>query len=375
MKTSIVLGLMFGDEGKGLTTSYLVSKAERPLVIRFSGGHQAGHTVVHNGNRHVFSNFGSGTMQHAPTYWSKYCTFYPHAVLNEYNHLRQYNPLLFVDGLCPVTTPFDKLHNQRTERDNKHGSCGVGFGSTIQRQESYYKLFVQDLYFESVYKAKLQNIVEYYKNVLPENWEEIFVYFLEEIEQVKRIIETEIRIEDYTDIIFEGSQGILLDMDFGFFPNVTRSNTTSKNALKIIHQFDLPQPEIYYITRSYQTRHGNGFMTNENSKPLLINNEKETNVIGGWQGKFRIGAMDIDLINYAIKCDSNFSKRCRKNLVVTCLDQTGHIIDATINGGLKRQDIYSIIESINCNFENIYFSESDNSKLTSKEKQLLTISF
>ena len=59
MKGSIVLGLNFGDEGKGLTTSFLCSKVENPIVVRFNGGHQAGHTVVIEGKRHVFSNMGA----------------------------------------------------------------------------------------------------------------------------------------------------------------------------------------------------------------------------------------------------------------------------------------------------------------------------
>lgn len=115
--------------------------------------------------------------------------------------------------------------------------------------------------------------------------------------------------------IFEGAQGILLDRDFGVFPNVTRSNTTSKNALKLY-----PFKEIYYVTRSYLTRHGNGFLPDE--KPLkLINNKKETNTGNRYQGKFRTAELNTDLLNYALQCDSHFAKGGKKNLVVTCMDQ------------------------------------------------------
>ncbi len=58
-----VIGLGFGDEGKGITTDYLCSRANNPLVIRFSGGQQAGHTVVNKFGKHTFSNFGSGTLR------------------------------------------------------------------------------------------------------------------------------------------------------------------------------------------------------------------------------------------------------------------------------------------------------------------------
>ncbi|HSY75885.1 MAG TPA: adenylosuccinate synthetase, partial [Bacteroidia bacterium] len=68
-KVSIVVGLGYGDESKGSTTAFLCQQGSNPLVIRYCGGHQAGHTVIYSGKRHVFSNFGSGTLQGAPTYW------------------------------------------------------------------------------------------------------------------------------------------------------------------------------------------------------------------------------------------------------------------------------------------------------------------
>ena len=74
MKNFVIIGLGFGDEGKGLITDYFCSKLKNPLVIRFSGGHQVGHTVIYNDIRHMFSNFGSGTLRNIPTYWSKFCT-------------------------------------------------------------------------------------------------------------------------------------------------------------------------------------------------------------------------------------------------------------------------------------------------------------
>ena len=80
---SIVVGSLFGDEGKGAHVNYLCSQVNKPLVIRFNGGHQVGHTVVIGDKRHPFSNFGSGTLQGAPTYWSEFCTVSPIGVKKE----------------------------------------------------------------------------------------------------------------------------------------------------------------------------------------------------------------------------------------------------------------------------------------------------
>lgn len=329
----IVIGLGFGDEGKGLTTSYLCSKSKNPLVVRFNGGHQAGHTVIHNGHRHVFSSLGSGTLQGAPSYFSHYCTFYPTAFLNEYYILGTdagITPRVILNPLCPVTTPYDVAYNKKIEDDRgtlRHGSVGVGFGATLQRQEDFFKLYVQDLKYPKIVKAKLNNIAKHY------GFELDCTDFLRDIKQAMSIVEIldydQIKnVDDRWDLIFEGAQGVLLDQDFGFFPNVTRSNTTSKNALdvwsKMRSDFDDEYPEIYYVTRSYQTRHGAGFMSDESDIPLT-NNENETNVTQQYQEEFRTGWLDPEMINYAIRCDNNFSRGLKKNLIITCMDQ--HPID------------------------------------------------
>ncbi|MES2774782.1 MAG: adenylosuccinate synthetase [Bacteroidota bacterium] len=332
----IVVGLGFGDEGKGLTTSFLCSQVENPLVVRFNGGHQAGHTVVFEGKRHVFSSFGSGSLQGVPTYWSAYCTFYPSSFLVEYRLLDK--PVIYVNPLCPVTTPFDVDYNQLTESAKKHGSVGVGFGATIQRQEQYYKLFVQDLFFEPVLVAKLKNIAAWYGAV---DIDEQINFFLESVKQVKGIIQiADDSILQQYNPIFEGAQGILLDMDFGFFPNVTRSNSTTKNALQMY-----PAKEVYYVTRSYLTRHGNGFLPNE-KKLELVNNEKETNKTHEYQGAFRTAELDISLLNYALGCDHHFSKGLRKNLVITCMDQ-------------YPIDVAALLDNLDTAFDKVYISNGD----------------
>ncbi len=375
MKTSIVLGLQFGDEGKGSTTSYLVSKSKNPLVIRFSGGHQAGHTVIHEGNRHVFSSFGSGTLQGAPTFLSRYCTFYPTSVLNEYKRLKHIgvsNPVLYVDALAPVTTPFDHYANQTQAKATQHGSVGVGFGTTIKRHESYYKLYFQDLFNRTVLKAKMQNILAYYQNIerveFPEDINDKLDKWYHAIEELINLdVISMNRASFYADnetgetfdhFIFEGSQGILLDMDFGFFPNVTRSNTTSKNALALIKEYGLPKPDIYYVTRAYQTRHGNGFMTNEGMPLTLTNNENETNILAEYQGRFRVAPLDMDLVNYALECDNNFSYHCNSHIIITCLDQIQGEIPFTANAELKSGNALDIMPFFSKHFNSRLFSYS-----------------
>ena len=348
MKTSIVVGLYMGDEGKGITTDYLCSLDPlNTVVVRYAGGSQCGHTVVKGELKHVFSSFGSGTLAGSASYLSNYCAVDPIALMNEYNGLREKGiyPMLYVDNLCPVITPYDRFYNQAQEilrGEGTHGSCGMGFGATMHRSlNTPYKIFVQDFTNPFVLQQKLNAIYHYYYDMLVPNdalWRTFMDLIgrhervnsfkescsdLVDCRQIKIIGEQKFFNEfnnNRTNFVFEGAQGVMLDMDFGFFPHVTYSNTTSKNAHELIKRNGLSNPIIYNVTRTYQTRHGSGPMSDQREL-FLQNNEDETNVLNKWQGNFKTGLLDINMLQYALRCDSNYSSGCLRKLVVTCVDQ------------------------------------------------------
>lgn len=329
-KVSIILGAGFGDEGKGQTVYQATKLTKKPLVIRFNGGHQVGHTVVNQDVRHVFSNFGSGTLNNVPTYWSEYCTVEPIGVVRELEALRKLNinPVVIYNSKTMVTTPFDIYYNHIDNNNKAHGSVGVGFGKTIGRNEDHFHLYVRDLFFPNILDEKLRRIaVDYYRlsdRVIANLEDKISAFKIacktltnefNVVNNIKKIV------YEYDHLIFEGGQGILLDMDYGFFPNVTRSNTTSKNVMKILEDVDYNDIHTYYVTRAYQTRHGNGYMTNtEMDCSFIDENPYETNVYSEFQGNFRKSVLDLDLLQYAIDCD-NYYNNSTKHLVITCLDQ------------------------------------------------------
>lgn len=392
MKSSIVIGLGFGDEGKGLATDYLCSQSKKPLVIRFNGGQQAGHTVAtKDGKRHVFSNFGAGTLRGVPTYWSRFCTFSPTSMLREWTALDALNlpiaPRLLVDNLCAVTTHYDVLYNRILENERggaRHGSCGMGFGATVERHTlSPTRLFAQDLLFPEIVALKLGAIRQYYREKVKNNT--VFDFdslehdaedarFLQAVSQITPLSKNGIldfvneqnifdkRQKWAETFIFEGAQGVLLDMDFGFFPHVTRSNTTSQNAVSLLKKYDmnLDETEIYYITRAYQTRHGEGPMTNQTDDLNLKNNALETNQYNAHQGDFRTSVLDADLLNYALRCDANFSHGLKKNLLVTCVDQVeNQQIVFSKNKVLATVDYADFPAVLDCGFEKCLFSFGD----------------
>jgi adenylosuccinate synthase len=341
IKSHIVVGTQFGDEGKGRTTDELCSQSsidgtlEKKIVVRFSGGQQAGHNVRIGDVTHIHSNFGSGTLRGVPSYFSEHCTVYPLTIYREEQVLKSkgITPELYIHPLAKVTTPYDVAYNRFTESKNNHGSCGLGVASTMKRNnETGYKLFAIDLSNQKLLNHKLINIQKYYYSLI-NNVDDLETYHKFEIEEVGYFFESlnymtfNVKSYDYIKnnyqiVIFEGSQGILLDMDHGTFPNVTFANTTSKNALEICNKLGIEKHNIsiHYVTRCYQTRHGAGWMSN-NDEIELINTEDEINVFNEWQKNFKIGELDYDLLNYALDIDQIYSEGIRKYLVVTCLDQ------------------------------------------------------
>lgn len=333
MTADILLGLGFGDCGKGITTDYRsLLYPNDSIVVRYAGGHQAGHTVHMNGKSHVFSNYGSGGFRGVPTFFTEHCTMYPVTRWNELQILKtkMEEPLVFYHPLVKVTTPYDVAYNRIIEKKNGHGSCGLGIGATMARNnDTGYKLYAIDLSNKSILKVKLDNIYRYYLSKFT-NFKDREEFnnlceperqaFDNAVDKLHITIASYDSLKMFKHLIFEGAQGILLDMDHGMFPNVTYGNTTSKNALEVCEKIGVNEIEIFYITRCYQTRHGNGWMSN--NKPIkLINNENEINLFNEWQGNFKIGELDYDLLNYSIAVDNIYSKEITKNLVVTCLDQ------------------------------------------------------
>lgn len=317
------------------------------MVVRYSGGQQAGHTVCYNGIRHVFSNFGSGSLRGLPTYWSEHCTVDPVGIINELNVLTKQgiNPILYIDGNAPVTTPYDKYDNQESYSQCQNGTCGVGVGSTYQREADWFSLTFNDLFYPKVMEHKLHQIKTLYydrKTSFEELEFEVAMNLIRKSANVKLVH----KIPQTDNLIFEGSQGLLLDQHYGFFPNVTRSNTGTTNIVGMGFS-----PDLYLITRAYQTRHGNGYMTNEDIPHGIISDPNETNQSHEFQGEFRRSILDLDLLLYGISKDTYIRENIHNStLVITCLD---HLIPnneyrLTYNGKVfSYQGEYSFICAIN----------------------------
>ena len=308
----VVIGLGFGDEGKGHVVDWLASQDPNQSVIRYCGGHQVGHGVQDEHTHHIFSNFGSGTMKGIPTFWNaKTCD--PVGFVREYEDLKDYIPKIWISPNCPVTTPLDKEMNKKMEERHGHGTIGVGFGTTIQREEDHYHLYFQDLFHQELLEAKYAQIIEYYSRHRSLTLSDHVIHqeFFDACRKMVKLVDQDLIPTEHE--IYESSQGLMLDQDYGIFPNVTRSKLGTQEIIMS------PQDELYLVTRAYQTRHGNGWCSSHEFKPDAPN---ETNKYGTYQGEFRTRVLDLDLLKYALTidrgiCNCHWSKR---NLVITCLD-------------------------------------------------------
>ena len=331
MRAKIVVGLQFGDEGKGITTDFLCSQHNPgdTMVVRYCGGHQAGHTVHYNGISHVFSSFGSGTLRGFPTYISEHCLVYPNALMTELEVLRNkgVEPTFYIHPMAKLVTPYDIAVGRARETELDHGSTGWGIGATMDRNNKHhYKLFAVDMLHPKMLRQKLDNIRSLYNMSDSHSRDKEADEAADRMVKHAKFLERKLMyysiLRTQKNLIFEGAQGIMLDMDHGVFPNVTYAHTTSRNATEMCDKLRIARQdvEVYYVTRCYQTRHGYGWMSN-NDPIELINNGTETNKHNQWQKDFKIGEIDYNLLDYALSVDMNYSSKTTSNLVVTCMDQ------------------------------------------------------
>lgn len=318
-RATAVFGSAFGDEGKGLLTDFFCRQAqEKPIVIRFNGGAQAGHTVVTpEGKRHVFHHYGAGTLAGADTYLSKYFLVNPDAWVEEHAELHQLLgklPNLYIDPSAPVTTIYDMYVNQKLEESRgkeRHGSCGMGINETMVRHQEV-KLTYADLEnsgcddrIERVRQFAIARLVQFgLYNEETHNWMEdrdilsLFMQHCSLLLKHSTPVPSECFQDDKREIIFEGAQGLLLDSENRrFFPHVTHSRTGLTNVIALAPQLGIDNLDVCYVARSYLTRHGAGELPGEDPNLKYFDN---TNNLNDWQGSLRFAKQDDKLLNEAI---------------------------------------------------------------------------
>jgi len=276
-KSVIVVGTQWGDEGKGKVVDLLTDRAD--AVVRFQGGHNAGHTVVIGGRRTVLHLIPSGILrEQALCLIGNGVVLSPQALLEEIAALEAHGvearSRLRISAGCTLILPYHTALDRARERKRGNsaiGTTGRGIGPAYEDKAARRALRVADLYDPGGgLAAKLEAVLDYHNFALrgyygepPLNREAILEQLLEQSGQLRPMVAdvaAELhRLQDAgADLLFEGAQGTLLDIDHGTYPFVTSSNTTAGGAATGsgvgLQSFD----RVLGITKAYATRVGSG---------------------------------------------------------------------------------------------------------------------
>jgi adenylosuccinate synthase len=349
----IVVGLGFGDEGKGATVDSLCASDGAAAVVRFNGGAQAAHNVVADGVQHTFAQFGSGTLAGVPTFLADRMLVEPIALAAEADELARKGvcdplSLITVHPDALLTTPIHVMAN-RTREDlrgtARHGSCGLGIGETTWYDLAWQAragagdlvqnlcspstvdqpaLRVRDCLDPILLRRKLDALQQFYRPLcrlgspdVPSVGAMASVYreFAAAVHiagdaHLERLART-------GRLIFEGAQGVLLDEWRGFHPYTTWSTTTPANARALLTRIGQPAGYVVGVLRTYQTRHGAGPLPSEFADRTGLLPERH-NSTGNYQGEWRVGHLDPVLLRYAARACGGVD-----GLALTHLDRRG----------------------------------------------------
>ncbi|WP_286233828.1 adenylosuccinate synthase [Thalassotalea sediminis] len=275
-KNVVVLGTQWGDEGKGKVVDLLTDKAK--YVVRYQGGHNAGHTLVINGEKTVLHLIPSGVLrENVKCLVGNGVVLCPKALMTEINMLEErgvpVRERLLISDACPLILPYHNALDAAREKargSKAIGTTGRGIGPAYEDKVARRGLRVGDLLNAETFAAKLKEIVEYhnftlvnYYKVEPVDFDQVLADALEVGEIIKGMIADIPELLDQArkhgeSIMFEGAQGTLLDIDHGTYPYVTSSNTTVGGVATGCGFGPRYLDYVLGITKAYTTRVGSG---------------------------------------------------------------------------------------------------------------------
>lgn len=333
MKIQAVIGANYGDEGKGLVSGCLAREAnkrnEKTLTVFYNGTMQRAHTF----EGEIHRAMAAGTKYGSDTFYHRAFVIDPISLL-----ILQAKPI--INPLCRVILPCDVMLNRKKETDRgkaRHGSCGFGLFEAVMRSlKPLHCVQAKDLLEPYALYQKLKEIEKAY----PCEYDDL--YNLDNFMKAVAYLTSNCKISkfgdidgDYDTIIYEGGQGLMLDQtNMDCFPHLTPSSVGCRNIADDVPLLKPKSVELYYVSRSYLTRHGAGPLIGECEKeeinPGIIDS---TNGENEYQGALRFGKLDLDVMAKKISKDALYlhNRFTTVNMVYTQLNYTGGQLE-TVNG-------------------------------------------
>ena len=350
MTATVVLGAQWGDEGKGKVTDFFASEAD--YVVRFQGGNNAGHTIVVGDEKIALSLTPSGVLYPdcVPVIGSG-CVVDIGFLKNELEMLNTKNvstEKLAISPNAHVIMPYHKLLDELIEESlgkNKIGTTKKGIGPCYADKIQRSGIRIQDLLDDKIFEEKVRINTEEKNKLLtkiynrePLDADEI----INEFKSYKDIVTNHVKdtslmiskaIKENKNILFEGAQGTLLDIDHGTYPFVTSSNTSSGNAAIGSGVGPLNLNKIVGVTKAYISRVGSGpFITEQKNDigDFLIEKGAEFGVVTGRRRRW--GWLDLVSLKYSVRVNS------LTELFITKLDVLSGLEEIKLGIGYRHND-------------------------------------
>lgn len=322
-KNVVIVGTQWGDEGKGKIVDLLMHDAQ--VVVRYQGGHNAGHTLKINGEKTVLRLIPSGILRpKVQCYIGNGVVLSPDALLVEINELEtkgiDVRNRLFISPSCPLILPshvaLDKARESR-KAGEAIGTTGRGIGPAYEDKIARRAVRAGDLLHRERFVAKLTNLLEYHNFVLtqyhqqpPVDVQAILEASLLWAEALKPMLtDVSTRLHEHRErgdaIMFEGAQGVFLDIDHGTYPFVTSSNTCVGSVVNGAGFGPRYVDYVLGITKAYTTRVGGGPFPTELTDEIGLRLAERGNEFGAVTGRpRRCGWFDAVLLKRSIELNS-----------------------------------------------------------------------
>ena len=274
-KSLVVIGAQWGDEGKGKIIDILTEKAD--LVVRFQGGHNAGHTLVIDGEKTVLHLIPSGIFNDAKCLIGNGVVLHLPTIIKEIEYLESkgidVQSKLMISSQCPLILPSHIAIDEAREKSlgkNAIGTTGRGIGPVYEDKVARRAVHVMDLFEEDLFRSKLTSLTTYHNFLLEKLYESegtdlegTYKDWMNHFNKIKNLIVDSSEIVNNlksqgSNILFEGAQGSMLDIDQGTYPFVTSSNTLSGAASLGSGAGPRDIDRVLGITKAYATRVGSG---------------------------------------------------------------------------------------------------------------------
>ena len=274
-KSLVVIGAQWGDEGKGKIIDILTENAH--AVVRFQGGHNAGHTLVIDGDKTVLHLIPSGIFNDAKCIIGNGVVLHLPTLIKEIEYLESkgidiYSKLM-ISSQCPLILPSHILIDEARERSlgkKSIGTTGRGIGPVYEDKVARRVVHVMDLFEEDLFRSKLSSLIDYHNFILEKLYdsdgvdaEEILKDWKDQFDKIRNlVVDSSKKVNEFrannSNILFEGAQGSMLDIDQGTYPFVTSSSTLSGASSLGSGIGPLDIDGVLGITKAYATRVGSG---------------------------------------------------------------------------------------------------------------------